>query len=152
MLLSNYYDAGYKRYDGRFDLDQDSELAHWASVYKINIAAFQAKKPRFPIDSDPNPFVWVDMNKCIQCTRCVRACAEIQGRFVWSQSYRGYRARIVAGDDSTMLQSRCESCGACVVYCPTGALDNKMSVNAGRPDRLVRTTCTYCSVGCRRLA
>ncbi len=149
MLLTNYYDAGYKRYDGKFDLEQDSELVHWARVYGIDVRSAMAKKPRYPVDSDPNPFVWVDMNKCIQCTRCVRACAEVQGRFVWSQSFRGYRARIVAGADTTMLQARCESCGACAVYCPTGALDHKMSVSAGRADRLVRTTCTYCGVGCQ---
>ncbi|MDI6693753.1 MAG: molybdopterin-dependent oxidoreductase [Anaerolineales bacterium] len=149
ILLTNYYDAGYKRTNGKFDLDEDNELMHWARVYEIDSRKFMAKKPRFPIDSDPNPFVWVDMNKCIQCTRCVRACAEVQGRFVWSQSYRGYKARIVAGADTTMLQARCESCGACVAYCPTGALDNKMSVGAGRADRLIRTTCTYCGVGCQ---
>ena len=149
MLLSNYYDAGYKRSNGKNDLDLDNELARWARFYDVDISTNMAKKPHEPVDSDPNPFVWVDMNKCIQCTRCVRACAEIQGRFVWSQSYRGYKARIVAGTDSTMLASRCESCGACVAYCPTGALDNKMSVNTGRPDRLVRSTCTYCSVGCQ---
>lgn len=149
MLLSNFYDAGYKRYNGKFDIDQDTELAKWARFYDVDITTYMAKKPHEAVDSDPNPFVWVDMNKCIQCTRCVRACAEIQGRFVWSQSYRGYRARIVAGADSTMLASRCESCGACVAYCPTGALDNKMSVNAGRADRLIRTTCTYCAVGCQ---
>lgn len=149
MMLSNYYDAGYKRYNGKFDLEQDSELAHWARVYGVDIRSAMAKKPHVPVDSDPNPFVWVDMNKCIQCTRCIRACAEVQGRFVWSQSYRGYQARIVAGTDASMLASRCESCGACVEYCPTGALDNKMSVNAGRADRLVQTTCTYCGVGCQ---
>lgn len=149
MLLSNYYDGGYKRYNGGFDLDQDSELAGWARAYDVDIRKMMAKKPRYPIDSDPNPFVWVDMNKCIQCTRCVRACAEVQGRFVWSQSYRGSEARIVAGSDSSMLSSRCESCGACVEYCPTGALDNKMSVNAGRADRTVQTTCAYCGVGCQ---
>ena len=149
MLLSNYYDAGYKRSNGKFDLDRDNELARWARVYDVDMNMYLAKTPHEPVDSDPNPFVWVDMNKCIQCTRCVRACAEIQGRFVWSQSYRGYKARIVAGADSTMLASRCESCGACVAYCPTGALDNKMSVTAGRPDRLVRSICTYCGVGCQ---
>jgi predicted molibdopterin-dependent oxidoreductase YjgC len=149
MLLSNYYDAGYKRYNGKFDLEQDSELMHWARVYEIDVRSAMAKKPRYPVDSDPNPFVWVDMNKCIQCTRCVRACGEVQGRFVWSQSFRGYLARIVAGADTTMLQARCESCGACAVYCPTGALDHKMSVSAGRADRLVRTTCAYCGVGCQ---
>jgi len=149
MLLTNYYDAGYKRNNGKPDIDQESEFAYWARVYDVDIRSAMAKKPQEPVDSDPNPFVWVDMNKCIQCTRCVRACAEVQGRFVWAQAYRGYQARIVAGADSTMLASRCESCGACVVYCPTGALDNKMSVSAGLPDRLVRTTCTYCGVGCQ---
>ena len=148
MLLSRYYDAAYKPTNGHFDLEQESELAHWARVYDVDIRAAMSKKPFYPVDSDPNPFVWVDMNKCIQCTRCVRACAEIQGRFVWSQSFRGYKAQIVAGADSTMLASRCESCGACVVYCPTGALDHKMSVHAGRADRKVRTVCTYCGVGC----
>jgi formate dehydrogenase major subunit/formate dehydrogenase alpha subunit len=48
-----------------------------------------------------------------------------------------------------MLEARCESCGACVAYCPTGALDNKMSVDAGKPDKVVMTTCTYCGVGCQ---
>lgn len=148
MLLSRYYDAAYKSFDGTLDIEQDSELAHWARFYEIDMRAVMAKKPFVAVDSDPNPYVWVDMNKCIQCTRCVRACAEIQGRFVWSQSFRGYQARIVAGADSTMLASRCESCGACVVYCPTGALDNKMSVNKGRADRLVRTVCNYCGIGC----
>jgi predicted molibdopterin-dependent oxidoreductase YjgC len=149
MLLSNYYDAGYKQVNGKFGIDEDNELIRFAREYDVDIPSAMAKHPRYLMDSDPNPFVWVDRNKCIQCNRCVRACAEVQGRFVWSQSYRGYQACIAAGDDSTMLASRCESCGACVVYCPTGALDNKMSVTAGRADRLVRTTCTYCGVGCQ---
>lgn len=149
MLLTNYYDAAYTRSNGKFDIDQDNELAFWCKVYEVDIRQLMAKKPFYPVDSDPNPFVWVDHNKCIQCTRCVRACAEIQGRFVWTQAYRGYKARLVAGADSTMLASRCESCGACVAYCPTGALDNKMSVSAGKADQLVRTTCTYCGVGCQ---
>jgi formate dehydrogenase major subunit/formate dehydrogenase alpha subunit len=62
---------------------------------------------------------------------------------------RGDDARITAGADTTMLDARCESCGACVAYCPTGALDNKMSMDAGLPDKKVMTTCTYCGVGCQ---
>lgn len=149
MLLSNYYDAGYKRHNGKFVIDEDNELIRFAKEYHVDVDSAMAKHPRYLVDSDPNPYVWVDRNKCIQCNRCVRACAEIQGRFVWSQSYRGYQARIVAGDDATMLSSRCESCGACVVYCPTGAIDNKMSVHAGRTEKFVRTTCTYCGLGCQ---
>lgn len=149
ILLSNYYDAGYKQVNGKNALEEENELFYWARYYGLEPTRYMASKPRYPIDSDPNPFVWVDRNKCIQCTRCVRACAEVQGRFVWSQSYRGYRAHIVAGADTTMLQGRCESCGACVAYCPTGALDNKMSLRSGVADRRVRTTCPYCGVGCQ---
>lgn len=148
MILSRYFDAAYSPVNGSVGLEQESDLARWAREYDVDIRASMAKRPSFPIDSDPNPFVWVDMNKCIQCTRCVRACAEVQGRFVWSQSFRGYKSRIVAGADSTMLASRCESCGACVVYCPTGALNHKMSLHAGKADRVVRSVCSYCGVGC----
>ena len=55
----------------------------------------------------------------------------------------------MAGVDEPMLDARCESCGACVAYCPTGALDNKLSMNLGVPDKKVMTTCTYCGVGCQ---
>jgi formate dehydrogenase major subunit/formate dehydrogenase alpha subunit len=112
--------------------------------------SLKTKKPRYAaVGSDPNPFVWVDLNKCILCARCMRACAEVQGRFVWGVAERGFESRIVAGADTTMLEARCESCGACVAYCPTGALDNKMSMDAGQPDKKVMTTCTYCGVGCQ---
>jgi formate dehydrogenase major subunit/formate dehydrogenase alpha subunit len=88
------------------------------------------------------------MNKCILCSRCIRACAEIQGRFVWGLANRGYDAVVVPGLGTTMLDARCESCGACVAYCPTGALENKMSIGNGATDSVVTTTCTYCGVGC----
>jgi hypothetical protein len=66
-LLSRYYDAGYKRSNGKFSLDHDNELTRWARIYDVDIASAMAKRPFYPVDSDPNPFVWVDMNKCIQC-------------------------------------------------------------------------------------
>lgn len=144
LLLENYYDSGYSSRDAH-----QNELMHWVDAYQINLPTKQASQPRFPVNSDPNPFVWVDFNKCILCTRCVRACAEVQGRDVWGVGYRGSQAKIVAGADTTMLDARCESCGACAAYCPTGALDDKMSIETGHPDRLVTTTCTYCGVGCQ---
>jgi predicted molibdopterin-dependent oxidoreductase YjgC len=91
----------------------------------------------------------VDLNKCILCTRCVRACEEVQGRFVWGVGERGSETRIIAGADTNLLEARCESCGACADYCPTGALDHKLSKHLGEADGKVTTTCTYCGVGCQ---
>ncbi len=115
LLLVRFYDAGYT-HNGSAKPELDTQFAHWVHYYGIDMKSAMAREPFRQIDSDPNPFIWVDKNKCIMCTRCVRACAEVQGRFVWTQAYRGYDLRIVAGADTTMLQARCESvrslCGA----------------------------------------
>ena len=121
----------------------------WVNHYGAHLPEGVEAKTRYKIDSDANPFVWVDMNKCILCTRCIRACSEIQGRFVWGVAGRGHETRIISGANTTMLEARCESCGACVAYCPTGALDNRMSIELGKADELVTTTCPYCGVGCQ---
>lgn len=143
LLLYHYHDAGYADKDRN-----ETEFERWVRRYGAGVPEPFRAQVRYEVNSDPNPFVWVDMNKCILCTRCVRACAEIQGRFVWGVGERGAEARIIAGPDTTMLDARCESCGACVAYCPTGALDDKMSIGSGIPDTLVTTTCPYCGVGC----
>ena len=144
LLLEDYADAGYAAGDR-----EDTEFERWLKHYGIQRRPGQPPRLRFPVNADPNPVLWVDMNKCILCTRCVRACAEIQGRFVWGVGERGHRTRVLAGADSGLLEARCESCGTCVVYCPTGALDDRMSVGLGKPDRVVETVCSYCGVGCR---
>jgi formate dehydrogenase alpha subunit len=144
LLLSLYYDSQ----DPDEGLD-NNELMRWARYYKVPISKVMAREPRYPIDSDPNPFIRVDLNKCIMCTRCIRACAEIQGRFVWGVHGRGIEEHITAGKGEYMLDARCESCGACVAYCPTGALTDKMSIGAGKVEKQVPTTCTYCGVGCQ---
>jgi len=144
LFMSNYHDSEYD--NGQ---KQETQFMHWVKHYGLDVKASMSPKPHHTVNQDANPFVWVDLNKCIQCTRCVRACTDIQGRFVWSMAERGFNTHPVAGADTDMLDARCESCGACVAYCPTGALDNKMSMGAGVPDRLVMTTCTYCGVGCQ---
>jgi formate dehydrogenase alpha subunit len=125
----------------------ETEFMHWVRHYRVEVPGDNAL--RYSVDADPNPFIRVDMNQCILCLRCVRACAEIQGRFVWGPAERGFETRIVAGSDTPLLEARCESCGACVAYCPTGALSNRLSRGQGLADRRVTTTCTYCGVGCQ---
>jgi predicted molibdopterin-dependent oxidoreductase YjgC len=129
----------------------ECELQDLAYEYKIEAPDWGTKGSRYTIDSDPNPFIRVDMNRCILCRRCVQACAEIQVRNVWGVAQRGIDEQIVAGADTNMLEARCESCGQCVAYCPTGALSNKMSYGKGRRHQVkkVPTICTYCGVGCQ---
>jgi predicted molibdopterin-dependent oxidoreductase YjgC len=133
------------------DASGSCELQDLAYDYKVEVPAWGSKGGRYVVDSDPNPFVRVDMNRCILCRRCVLACEEVQGRFVWGVAYRGFQEQIVAGAGVTMLEARCESCGQCVAYCPTGALTDRMSYGLGRPHQIhkVTTTCTYCGVGCQ---
>jgi formate dehydrogenase alpha subunit len=148
MLLRRYSDQGYAAGDR-----DETEFEHWVRRYGARRGLRDEPRgspaQRYRVDSDPNPFVWVDLNKCILCTRCVRACEEVQCRFVWGVGYRGDDAKIIAGLDATMLDARCESCGACSAYCPTGALDDKLSVGLGKPDKIVPTICGYCGVGCQ---
>ncbi len=133
------------------DVAGECELQDLAYEYQVQVPAWGAKGTRYPVDSDPNPFIRVDMNKCILCRRCVLACEEIQGRQVWGVAKRGFSEVIVAGAGTTMLEARCESCGQCVAYCPTGALSNKMNYGMARAHQVkkVTTTCAYCGVGCQ---
>lgn len=126
------------------------ELQDLAYEYKVEVPSW-GDKARYPVDSDPNPFIRVDMNRCILCGRCVQACAEIQVRDVWGFAERGFDKVVVAGADVPMLEAGCESCGQCVAYCPTGALENKLNYGVAREKDVqkVTTTCTYCGVGCQ---
>ena len=96
-----------------------------------------------------NPYFDFDSSKCIVCSRCVRACEEVQGTFALTIESRGFGSKVSAGtpvDD--FLSSECVSCGACVQACPTATLTEKALVEIGTPERSVVTTCAYCGVGC----
>ncbi|HWI86466.1 MAG TPA: formate dehydrogenase subunit alpha [Sphingomonas sp.] len=97
---------------------------------------------------ESNPYFSFDPAKCIVCSRCVRACDEVQGTFALTVDGRGFGSRIVASEDQDFLSSECVSCGACVQACPTSALIEKEVEKVGTPDRAVVTTCAYCGVGC----
>jgi len=97
---------------------------------------------------DSNPYFRFDPNACIVCSRCVRACDEVQGTFALTIEGRGFASRVVASQDESFLESECVSCGACVEACPTTALQEKTLLAESVPERAVTTTCGYCGVGC----
>ncbi len=94
-----------------------------------------------------NPYFSFDPTKCIVCSRCVRACEEVQGTFALTVDGRGFASMISPGG-TDFLASECVSCGACVQACPTATLMEKSIVEQGQPDHSVVTTCAYCGVGC----
>jgi len=100
------------------------------------------------VRDESNPYFAFDPAKCIVCSRCVRACDEVQGTLALTVDGRGFDSHIAASQDEGFLASECVSCGACVQACPTAALIEKKVIETGTPDRAVVTTCAYCGVGC----
>ena len=97
---------------------------------------------------ESNPYFTFDASKCIVCSRCVRACEEVQGTFALTIQGTGFRSKVSAGIDEGFLNSECVSCGACVQACPTATLTEKSVIELGTPEHAVETTCAYCGVGC----
>jgi formate dehydrogenase major subunit len=96
---------------------------------------------------ESNPYFTFDPAMCIVCSRCVRACEEVQGTFALTIDGRGF-ASVVSAGDKPFIESECVSCGACVQACPTNSLVEKTYIQKGAPDQSVVTTCAYCGVGC----
>lgn len=95
-----------------------------------------------------NPYFTFEPSKCIVCSRCVRACEEVQGTFALTIAGRGFASKVMAGANETFLDSECVSCGACVNACPTATLSENTLIQMGQAERVVTTTCAYCGVGC----
>jgi formate dehydrogenase major subunit len=99
-----------------------------------------------PTDAS-NPYFSFESSKCIVCSRCVRACEEVQGTFALTILGRGFASKVSPGGGD-FFGSECVSCGACVQACPTATLNEKSVIAMGTPERSVVTTCAYCGVGC----
>ncbi|HWA62879.1 MAG TPA: formate dehydrogenase subunit alpha [Caulobacteraceae bacterium] len=97
---------------------------------------------------ESNPYFTFDPAKCIVCSRCVRACDEVQGTLALTIQGRGFSSKVAASQDEPFMASECVSCGACVQACPTATLTEKSVIEIGQPEHSVVTTCAYCGVGC----
>jgi formate dehydrogenase major subunit len=125
----------------------DSELDEWAGKLKVG-------KPRFEARHQPHADLShygmaVNLDSCIQCTRCLRACREEQVNDVIGYAFRGEHSKIVFDLDDPMGDSTCVACGECVQACPTGALMPARDAGLTKPDKQVHSVCPYCGVGCQ---
>src|SRR4030095_15523600 len=125
----------------------DSELELWRRRLGVG-------KPRFPARRQPardvsHPAMAVNLDACIQCTRCVRACREEQVNDVIGYAFRGAHSKIVFDLDDPMGESTCVACGEGVQACPTGALAPAHDAYLAPVDKKVSSVCPYCGVGCQ---
>jgi len=101
-----------------------------------------------PVD-ESHPYLRFQRSLCINCRRCLHACEEIQGQFVYGLEGRGSSTHLIFGPSERFADSPCVSCGSCVDHCPTGAISDIDRIGAHAPDAVVQSTCGYCGVGCQ---
>lgn len=174
MLLSDMPDMGYRWNDeqkntpeliagsaypesarGQFDsktpesTGQHGELSEWATRLGVAVRpALKALRRQQPAPDLSHPAMAVNLDACIQCNRCVRACREEQVNDVIGYALRGADSKIVFDLDDPMAESICVACGECVKACPTGALSPKTHIGSQKVDRKVDSVCPFCGVGC----
>ncbi|MGR4870917.1 formate dehydrogenase subunit alpha [Variovorax sp. LARHSF232] len=155
MLLSDMPEQGYKWNDAdeagkaQSEAGQHGELSAWADklglVVRPELKALRREQPKADIS---HPAMAVNLDACIQCNRCVRACREEQVNDVIGYAMRGADSKIVFDLDDPMGDSTCVACGECVQACPTGALMPKTQIGTQVVDRKVDSVCPFCGVGC----
>jgi formate dehydrogenase major subunit len=123
-----------------------SELDYWADKLEVGTPRFESRKQ--PLADFSHPAISVNLDACIQCTRCLRACREEQMNDVIGYANRGGHSEIVFDIADPMGASSCVACGECVQACPTGALMPANNVGLEVADKTVDSTCPYCGVGC----
>jgi predicted molibdopterin-dependent oxidoreductase YjgC len=128
----------------------DCTLQELAYRYQVTGKRFPSACQNYPLE-DANPFIVRDFSRCILCGRCVQACNDVQVNEAIYFGYKGAKAKIVAGDDKYLKDSDCVFCGECIQACPVAALTEKDARYKWRPRETtpVRTTCSYCGVGCQ---
>ena len=130
------------------------ELQDMAAEVGITETSYASGATHWPKHADElqhdtsNPYFGFNPELCIVCSRCVRACDEVQGTFALTIQGRGFESKVSASQNQPFMESECVSCGACVESCPTGALIEKSIVALGQPEKSTATTCAYCGVGC----
>ncbi len=126
--------------------NKESELTNWAKKLQIQTHRFPTQIQNKHDVS--HPAISVNLDACIQCTRCLRACREEQVNDVIGYAHRGNKSEIVFDINDPMGDSTCVGCGECVQACPTGALMPSKEVGLSTPDKKVESVCPYCGVGC----
>jgi formate dehydrogenase major subunit len=148
MLLSDMPEQGYK-WNNADASQPHGELSDWASRMHVTVRGELKALRREPAAHDlSHPAMAVNLDACIQCTRCVRACREVQVNDVIGMALRGSHAKIVFDQDDSMGESSCVACGECVQACPTGALMPKTLIGSQKVDKKINSVCPYCGVGC----
>jgi formate dehydrogenase major subunit len=136
------------------DVAHDPKSEFWLTADRQNVTASRFPRRSAPVPDRSHPAMAVNLDACIQCNLCVRACREVQVNDVIGMAGRGHGEKIVFDFDDPMGNSTCVACGECVQACPTGALMPSTLVDAANvrtqfPDREVNSVCPYCGVGCQ---
>ncbi|MFM7401257.1 MAG: formate dehydrogenase subunit alpha [Bacteroidota bacterium] len=131
------------------EVNNNCELQTVAAQVGIRKVRYPEGKNHLDRQKDlSHPYMTSDLSKCINCSRCVRACDEVQGQFVLTMAGRGFDSHIAKGMNQSFFESDCVSCGACAQVCPTSAISDIFESKSIAVDKKVRTVCTYCGVGC----
>jgi len=131
------------------EVNNNCELQTVASDLDISEHRYSKPKQNKGIPKDTShTYMRMNLDNCINCGRCVRACDEIQGSFVLTMSGRGFESKITTDNDMLFGDSSCVSCGACAHTCPTDAISDVFQSKSAIADKKIRTTCSYCGVGC----